>query len=287
MRIAHVACVFLSGCNAVFGIRGSVGLEFFDAPIDAAPQCPPLGTTPAFRPAVHSLPFASCDVYTISEAANRAVARCTSDGHPVAQGAIEGTLDAVPTTDAPSFYYYYARLSADGDRIARLAFHRQPFYWTVEVDHYDPAVGYIYDSRLPYMAPESTLSREPWTSNITARPEPHLVVTEQSLTANAYVLHELAEVGGTWSEIDSYNVTALTDDMKEPSLSPDGLRMVYSKNVAGANVLMYTDRPTIQDRFHTGEAIAEVPPGVDWPMMTTDCGKLYFTGLQTTFYLEQ
>jgi hypothetical protein len=53
-----------------------------------------------------------------------------------------------------------------------------------------------------------------------------------------------------------------------------------------SNGIGYTDRPTIADRFRPAQMIANLP-NIIAPVMTEDCGKLYFTALGTVLYFEQ
>jgi hypothetical protein len=279
----------LAGCNRLFGL-GDVGerdanVHFFDAPVDAAPQCPPLGTSaPTFRPAVHSLPIASCTYYSISEVTHHAMARCFgASGYFSAEGELEGDLQQATTEDV-AFSYSVPRMGADGDLIARSAYYYNPpmSYYTVEIQQRIGPLAWSRVGDLPYQAAEGTVVGYPFVSNPTTGSEPHVVVVE-SLAAAPARLHDLARISGTWQQVDDYPVSLVSTGIYNPSLSPDGLRMVFT----GPDGVDYSDRATIHDRFRQAQGIDGIPPLLDAPVMTTDCGKLYFTALNTVLYLEQ
>jgi hypothetical protein len=118
---ARYGVFLLASCNRLFGL-GDVGereanVRKFDAPVDAAPQCPPLGMAPTFRPAAHSLPFASCSNYPISE----------------------------------------SHMSTDGDVLARAAHYSgQPSTFGVELQHRDAPFRWSNAGTLPYQIDEET-----------------------------------------------------------------------------------------------------------------------------------
>jgi hypothetical protein len=69
------------------------------------------------------------------------------------------------------------------------------------------------------------------------------------------------------------------------SLTPDGLRMV-SKSAGGGDRTMYSDRPSLSDRFAMAQSIPTSPVAPD-PYLTQDCGRLYFAVAGSVFYAQQ
>ena len=70
-------------------------------------------------------------------------------------------------------------------------------------------------------------------------------------------------------------------------MATDGLRIVfYARALDQAFYVMYSDRPTIDDRFRPADQITGVPNVAD-PFLTEDCARIYFSGLGSVFYESQ
>jgi hypothetical protein len=288
--------VFACGCNAILGLhddytrRPPSDAQVFDTPADAPFTCPPLGTAPAFRPAVHPLPIVDCFDYSFSQSAGLAIANCTTTPGAifgtVGEGAIDSAVSLAATVDDPSTYeYFQPRLAADGDELIRLRYSQYPtFRFTFEVLHHDAPLTWSPASALPYDKPESQVPSLPDVSTISRGPDRRVIVIDRSTTDTSPQLHEFASSGTGWQLTDTYSINAVDAVVTQPALSSDGLRMVF----VGSGGVRYTDRASVGVRFGASQLVKGVPStGVTWPMLDDNCGKLYFSALDTVFFLEQ
>jgi hypothetical protein len=51
--------------------------------------------------------------------------------------------------------------------------------------------------------------------------------------------------------------------------------------------VFYADRASLTDRFNMPVPLPSVPEGVQWPFLTADCGRIYFSALNRVFFLVQ
>lgn len=104
-------------------------------------------------------------------------------------------------------------------------------------------------------------------------------------------IHELAFDGTSWTDVASYdpvNDLDVTSIGSIPNLSPDGLRMVLAAvpPMDNRDHVMYSDRPTVTDRFRPAVRLTGAPDVID-PFLTEDCARIYFSGFGSVFYVEQ
>ena len=154
--------------------------------------------------------------------------------------------------------------------------------------------------------------------------EGHVIYTDYNYTSAIIEVVEIADVGGAFQEINRYPLTMLGDKavngITHPSLSPDGLRMVFLSYEpsawagggattngggpappgtdlppsgggpqcgGGGSIVLYADRETTSAPFREAQVIETLPDMVDWPYMTEDCGRIYVSALNRTFYFKQ
>ncbi|HSD87772.1 MAG TPA: hypothetical protein VLB44_09675, partial [Kofleriaceae bacterium] len=124
---------------------------------------------------------------------------------------------------------------------------------------------------------------------------------DYSYTTYTYDFVEIANGTGAWTELYRFPVTDLGLSSgatpMEISLSPDGLRLtfmtpgVWTMDSSGQYIysdpVFYAERAALTDRFNMPVALPSVPEQVQWPFMTADCGRIYFSALNRVFYLAQ
>jgi hypothetical protein len=135
----------------------------------------------------------------------------------------------------------------------------------------------------------SGLLQQDSTGSPSRGPQPHLIIAKHE----DFNIHELVEATpGAWQEVRAtpYSILDLSYIL-HPALSSDGLRLtLYGSRYLGsnkyANGVMYAARPSIDVPFGKPTLVVG-PPIVTTPFMTDDCARLYFTGLQSIFYVNQ
>jgi hypothetical protein len=79
--------------------------------------------------------------------------------------------------------------------------------------------------------------------------------------------------------------------LNDVSLSPDGLRLVASGITigpgSGVAAIVYAARASVNDPFSGAAPLEGTPSAGQTPFMTEDCGRLYFSGLGSVFYISQ
>ena len=122
------------------------------------------------------------------------------------------------------------------------------------------------------------------------------------------VLIEIESSGSGWVEKRRTPVEMLgVSSVDEPHLSADGLRLVFVSYGGGVVVggggqeadpptmdptspdqpVYYADRASRDEPFGMARPLMTVPGFVQWPYLTEDCGRIYFSALNTVFYLRQ
>ncbi|HSD90159.1 MAG TPA: hypothetical protein VLB44_21660 [Kofleriaceae bacterium] len=281
MRWATALLLALCACNQVFDLRSTKAIDarrdFFDAPLDAPYACPATGETPAFAPLFHQVIVQNCKDYAASQARHTGIALCDdqySGNYLLSDGPIDGPLTEIPGFVDPLWFLQYLRASADGDELFAMyysagyqvrTFRRTTGGWERRPDFFDTA-GYLEFSH---------------PTNGPVRHAMHIDTTGK-------LLEFTEDAVGNWTQIDSYTAAQLGIDFPgSPSLSGDGLRlMLYGRPGGGAQHLAYTDRASLTDRFGPVRRLEGVPFVRD-AMMTDDCSRVYFSGLESIFYVQR
>jgi hypothetical protein len=279
--------VFACGCNAILGLhddytrRPSLDAKVYDAPFDAPFTCPPLGVAPKFRRTLHGLPITDCSSYSISHATNRALAWChdpVAGGFYTAEGPLDGPLARIDLPPPANHDVWEPRLSADGDQLVRLTYDAAQV-WGLEVWHRD-ATAWSLVGPVAYSVPQSLVAR-PTVSTISRGPDRRFLVAEANVSTGP-AIKEFADTGGGFQLVDTYDYSAIGPFVGSVGLSADGLRIVYSDQLA----TWYSDRPSLDAHFGK-EVMIDTPQPIYWPVLDDDCGKLYISGLDSVFFLEQ
>lgn len=318
----------LCGCNQAFDLKSTkLADPHPDAAVPAA--CPAIGNVPRFSDDMKQIPPRSCDGYTVSEH-DTAMAMCR-DPQGVTWllgGAADAELSNVITMDMP-YQYDLPRLAPDGDRlfISHAETGATPATSTDQIIEFAWS-GTTVSKMASYTAPHDyQYGAEYFEISTPSRgPDHHIVYSDYNYTSAITELVEIADGSGAFKEVARYPITELGDTMtaiSRPSLSPDGLRLVFLMYdylasgggatgggattsgggtdlppggvigggglycQGGGNVVMYADRATTADHFSKAVAMETLPNMVDYPYMTEDCGRIYVSALNRVFYFKQ
>ncbi len=296
--ILALAC----GCNQVFGVQHT---ELVDSPpaVDAAlpPVCPAIGTVPTFANELYQLQARYCSSYATSSDTDQAVALCNN---VVAAGTRDSEL--VPVAMTPPSSPSYVRLAPEGDRMLAGIYQTVAPYGVVLHELSLDAAGatdrgVVFADKGGAYIVASTPTRGPVRAVVFS-------VYDAQLAAS--VLIEIEDPGSGWTEKRRTPAETLgVSSVDEPHLSADGLRLVfvsYGGFVGGDGgpapepptdptmepaspdqPVFYTDRASRDEPFGMAKPLMTVPSFVQWPHLTEDCGRIYFSALNTVFYLRQ
>lgn len=297
------------GCNQLFGVERTDLVDSpppADAAIDAPPpSCPTDGTVPQFKNDLFNIPARYCFYYSVSEVTGEAAALCANDNFtastvgagPIGESLVAQVLDP-PMAINPYNAFVFTR---EGDRIAVTGWEEtRAGYSTTEYRRSE--AKWVFARTY---VPASTMGGYYVLSAASAGPDRRAILFRYEISTNAYVLEELTESTG-WKATDSYTLAELgTESLSEPSLSADGLRLVFvsyeykdgsTTGVSGGeapqmsgsnNAVYFTARTSLSERFARAKKMATVPDGVGSPFMTEDCGRIYFSALNSVWFLKQ
>jgi hypothetical protein len=313
----------LCGCNQAFNLDSTKLRDApIQVPIDAPPPpvCPALGTVPRFSDDLRQIAPRMCEAYAVSE---NQIAMGFCNGKLV-RGAADAEMTQEITLD-PSFASDLPRLAPDGDHLflSHLEYNPQTGNYSTSFNEF-AWNGSGFDKQAGYKPPVDTTYGEGFEISTPSRgPDRHIVYGDYNYTMGKYELVEIADGKGAFTEVQRYPLESLGPDvyvLRQPSLSPDGLRMVFigsqdyaygggpgpvetnTGKLSGAdlgtgiggggcgytnNVVMYADRATTADKFNPAMVLETVPDQVDWPYLTQDCGRIYVSALNRIFYFKQ
>jgi hypothetical protein len=281
-----VSAVVVTACNQIFDLKPTQSVdaahEFFDAPIDAPFACPPLGASPQFGSVFHQVVLQNCKDYTISAERQVAMALCDPGNgeyrYDLTQGPIDGPLAIVPGFADPAWDLQFMRLSPDGDKLFLLYYSTTLFMYQIRAFHFDGAAW----QRDPDLAMLSSYAE---FSAATAKPNRRAMLTDTSSR-----LAELVEDDtGKWVVAAVHPPAELGLGVAgAPKLSADGLRILVTGVVAsgGGEHVYYSARASVVDPFPPATQLLGVPNVRD-AYMTEDCGRVYFSGLESIFYVQR
>ena len=273
MRLASV--VVLCGCDGVLGLRASGLADATDG--RPSPTCPPIGTAPTFGGQLGAIPARGCDDYSISLATDTAIARCNFTS--IASGPIDGppTVLDLPYPMGPE-----PKLAPEGNLLFVKYYSATPSQYAI--DTLVSAGG-----SWAYASTYAPLGQLPTISAPSRGPDRRLLVADSQLD----VLEELADAGtGAWSMHDQYARASapllLPAAIEYVGLSEDGLRAIFSvpSGSFATTDLYYADRQQIADRFGAATKL-DVPANLATPYLREDCGRIYFSALDTILYIDQ
>ena len=268
---AVVTLLIVSGCNQVFGLEQAVPWD--GPPVDAPPQCPPLGTAPKFSGVTVQVIARNCFDYSLSATADFAIAGCF-DSSMIEGGRIDMPLSPIGLGNPLA--YSWPRLSPEGDQVfARVmstpetlaVFRRSSTTWVRGPDIFTSTA--INGSSAPT---RGTGNRR-------------IVV----LTSGQSNLLELEETSGMWTVRGAPYVP---NDLGGstfglPFLSDDGLRLLFMSTANTTRAMLYADRDSVDQRFRAVGEITGVPLSGSYAHMTPDCARIYASQTSTIVYTPQ
>jgi hypothetical protein len=304
----------------VFGIQSTGTFDAAppppDAPPDAPPPaCPATGEVPKFGTDLKMVSARDCMSFAVNEAETSAVALCTRPGeynYRLSAGTVESGVTPQGMMPEPA-YIAAMRFVPEGD--------------AMYVVTYDTNTGanlvYPY-AFVDGMWTQTSKTFTPPTdqpgyftiSSPSRGPARRMLATVVDMTYQ-YYLTELEGSGSDWTEVGN-NRVLLSDFMADfgggtpenMSLSGDGLRLVFTTysygfqegggyaseastgsttwiGNGGTQPVLYADRASLDVPFSKPREIDSVPNQVMFPHLAENCGRIYFSALDTVWYLEQ
>lgn len=283
-----IALLLLCACNEVFGLRETVV-------VGGTPDAPfacPLDKPPQYAAQLRQVVTQECSDYTTvaDPGVDLAVATCAA---PINDRKVStGTRDSMLTPVQGIVYdcvalecqYYTPRLSPDGTRLY------------VRVDGRDDIrpVSTWFDEYHPSGAGWNRVGRlsfanriNDWISNIARDPSGG----ERVVLLRADVLEEWTYDGVTWTGSHMYPSGSISPPyIRSVMLSPDSLHITVlaTDDIVVAPVVLWGRRDNVGQLFGALSPIPELPVPSDYTVYTSaDCGRAYFSGLETIFYAQQ
>lgn len=280
------ALLLAAGCNPYFGIdrtRLADGNEP-DAPF-ACPTDRPL----RFSTLLHIAYPQRCQEFSLAAASDLGVAVCTenfvnrvfeaSGSNPLTESA---GIDYTPVSYSEIFHA--PRLSPDANELY------------VRVDDYDLDGLQVLTTRYDSYA----RSGGGWTatgtlafanqaddalSNIALQPD----ASARALLLRRSGLTEWVKRDGTWGLDRTYPMTFAPLLFFSPMLSRDGLQLIAIGGPSYSQLaVLWASHPSVDAAFTTLSSLPDLPVPEDRTIYLTDnCGRAYFTGLESVFYAQQ
>lgn len=282
----------LVGCDTVYGLTERPDPDASvdaDDPndggdlADAGPGCP--GTTPAFTPTAVFL-FPACTDFTTSAATNRGLMTC---GDVLSETSLtSGTMTAAVANVQPGQTLLDPRLSSAGDEMFVTSKDSVDSSRSIRI--YRRTGGQWHHDASPSSLPtESDGSNPLFTSPPTTMlPGGRRVIIHRTKVSVAY-FSEYLESSGVWTGVHDYTAADLgVATFAFPSLSPDGLQLVFSANPIGGGPVevRYAKRVNVTTMFDSSVKIDVGADNTLYPHLAPDCTRLYFTALSTVQYVQ-
>jgi len=270
--VRWVVLLIASGCNQALGLTETQAID-----AHPPPMCPRVGGVPTLYGALQQVPIRYCTHYTPS--VDRSVALASRDVQTLVRGPLDHDVTEVPLVPPPTGNFTILPMP-EGDRVlvnvaSSVGISAASIEYTIGTD------GAAHAGTQYPLAQTVALSRP------SGGPNRRMVYEEPG------TLVELGDTGAGFVEVRRYPLSELTTDasvhVNDASLSPDGLRLVFIAANGGTintRVVYYTDRATTEDHFGPIHVLETAPSGVSHPYLTANCGRLYFSALDTVFYLE-
>lgn len=285
VRHTLLACLLLTGCNLVFGIRetGPVDATFFDTPFDAPFVCPEIGMPPPrFVRTVEQYLVQDCRELTQSPATGLQLAMCNEPVYgPAEAKAGDVVFTLIPGLAPVNFVHFeQARISPEGDEMFLVKVDNQAV--GVRIERYTRAGdSWMLAEAIRDPADVDTIIGQP-----SAGPDRRMLV----YAGGQYVELAIPPSGpATMLPVYDPDQLGVTNFDSYPAhLSPDGLRVVFTARPIGdtAQRVLYTDRPDRSQRFRKAVVLDGAPIVAD-AVMTPTCDRIYFSGFQSLFYEQQ
>jgi len=270
--VKWIALLGLVGCNQILDLRQTARHDaaYFDAPTDAPFACP-IAATPQFSRVLKQTVAQPAGYYAVTTS-GRAIAACINDDYfySVCEGPVDGPLARVTLSPSPGQYAFVPRLSQDGQRMyvvsntnVLLAFRRNT----------DDTWTQFSPPGLPGVA----LFLSPLAA--TANGDRFLI------SGNGVQFDEWTDEGGTWHMTHSHPVGDFgVGSLSMVAITADGLHALLLGT--SDQIVYYTARDAVDSPFRTGTPIAGLPRSAQL-YLTSDCARIYATGLGSIFYAQQ
>jgi hypothetical protein len=278
-RLVHCGdqlCPFGSICAPSGGCTMPIDARLFDAPIDGPFACPAISATPPrFSTLWHQDVLGQgCHDYNFS-ATGVAVAPCTDVKDHIEQGPVDQPMTPIPSFEAVSpSPFGYPRITVEGDALFVLETMAsvQP---KLDRYAYSPS-GWTFTNSIALPA--------------TAIGAPSAQPNRRMFFVDANFAHEVTLGDTMLTPVFVYTAQDLGVQTLNgaPSLSPDGLRIVFAGvDLSGRVHMYYADRMTLDGRFGPPLPIPGGPIDTVDPFLTPDCARLYFSAAGSVFYAQQ
>jgi hypothetical protein len=293
----------LCACNQVFGVETTTLIDAaVPVLIDArpAPLCPRDGSAPAFRNELIQVPARNCTSYTVADSGTAAALCGPPFGEVLAAGQADGELALQGVEGLPTVYWPRVHAVPDADALFLTAYatdvttthtfelHRGQDGWSIAHRH---------DIAGAVLGPGAHYFLESAQSGPTRGPDRRLILRWfDPQNASVDTLFELGLTGDTWAVLRKQTVASLeVPHVREPSMTASGLAIVFWSELyevdptTNANVRVrrhwYASRASLNEPFGVAIELETVPADVTMPFLADDCGRIYFSALNTVFYL--
>jgi hypothetical protein len=230
-----------------------------------------------------------CTAYTQSSTADLAIGVCTgvagASNTLIEQGPVDSELQGTDITPSAGFDFSYAALAPEGDQLWVIRGEAAAGVATISVYDRAPPNSWTF-AYVAYTLP-ATDTGASLSPPMRVGPDRHMLYTVGA------DIHELQELSlGVWSELRIYGRNSLGVMLfGSATLSPDGLRMVFTGTSSGPGPgspgVFYSDRASVTDAFTTSTFLEGPPVDGQTPFLTEDCGRVYFSGLGSVFFVAQ
>ena len=265
--VALLSC----GCNQVLGLPAT---ELSDG--RSPPACPPLGGVPTFYGDLLEVPARYCHRYVPSS--DGKVALTVKGNNTLMHGMVDRAPAPITLVPPPPDSVSFTIMPMpEGDRMLLLVRNAMTAGGT--------ATEYTVQGDIAQGGTAYAIQAVDNLGTPSAGPDRRIVFQEYASVV------EIADSGAGWTEVRRYPIAELGSvSIQRASLSSDGLRFVFLSqavvNNTSFNAVYYTDRATTSDHFGPARLVDTAPASVEDPYLTANCGRLYFSALDTVFYLQ-
>lgn len=287
----------LCGCNQIYDVR-STGVvdaapqQFFDAPTDAPPACPPTGVLPTYSRSLVQVITQNCTYYSASIRNRTAIAYCYDPEFKTGyfEGELDGSLERVrgDLGSTATVLVRSAMLDPQGETVfADLYDFTDDQTHRAFVGTWQRAADGAWQRGLDTTIPTHAMLYGSWLSSPTAT-VPRRILVRSATGGN---MDEYREDADGWTLVTSYQPSDLgLTRITSGQLSPDGLRVLLrgtdeARTLGG---MFYADRASVDALFSAGRYLDTVPaPSEGSAYMTEDCARVYMPALGSLFYAAQ
>ena len=277
--------VLLCACNQVLDLRPTTTVGPPDAPFECRGDQPP-----KFSTTLRQVGSQDCEEYNEAATADVAVANCRLEGFPqIAIGKREGPFTTAIGIDYPvtigDSRVYAPRVSPDANRL----------YTRVDItgDFTTPETRFDQYRRdgdtwtLIGVLPFANEYND-WISNLSRDPDGR----ERMVLLRQNTLQEYTYDGAAWTAGHMYSAGTIVGVpyVRSVMIAPDGLHLTVT---AGQGQFEPADvywgkRASVNEPFGRLTPAPDLPVPFDSTVfMTSNCGRAYFSGLQSLFYAQQ